>query len=272
MHHGCFRLGLVVLMAACAAKHTGDAVDAAVSEDSNVPPDAAQAACTAAYCDDFEAAPTGALVNNAALGAWTAKVNGAVTLAAIDAVKPHSGTKALHVTVPAGAAAGATLSRLVPAGLVAGNNLYGRAMVYFSGDGGNAAPVGVHSWLFQALGTSTASGAAVSMNLGDGGTKMQLNYHTGATEMSVQGAAQMVTGAWHCVQWQYDGSGTPVANAATVWVDGTVVVSVAQSKGWQFATPWTGMNIGFQHYQTLAAPADVYIDDVAIDGAKVACP
>ena len=268
---------IAIPMAACSI-NPSETVDAPVSWDAapgaDAPlTDAPQAACSGAYCEDFESYPSGPLVNNAVLGPWTVKVSGTVTLAAIDSVKPFSGTKSMHITVPAGATAGATLYKMVGAGLVPGNNLFGRAMVYFSNAGGNAAPVGVHSWLFQGLGTSTAGGGPVTMNWGDGGTQMQLNYHPfGAVESSVKDASQMVAGAWHCVQWQYDGSGTPPADTAKVWVDGTVVVAVPQSKGWLFATPWSAFNLGFMHYQTLAIGADVYLDNFALDSAMIPCP
>ena len=131
----------------------------------------------------------------------------------------------------------------------------------------------MHSWLFQALGTSTASGGPVSLNWGDGGTQMQLNYHPfNAPETSIKDAPQMTAGAWHCVQWQYDGSGTPPANVAKVWVDGSVAVAAPASKGWQLATPWNAFNFGFMHYQTLATGVDVYLDDFAVDGAMLDCP
>ena len=65
---------------------------------------------------------------------------------------------------------------------------------------------------------------------------------------------------------------TPVADVAKVWVDGAVVVDVAQTVGWEFATPWTSFNFGFTHFQTLPADADVYLDDFALDGAMIPCP
>ena len=268
----------IVITALCACGSSGgaalpdahDAADAAGSTDA--PPDSAPAACAATICEDFEGLPAGPLANGA-LGAWTVKVTGTVTVAAIDSVKPYAGTRSLHVTVPAGAAAGATLGQTIAGGLVAGNNLYGRAMVYFSSASGDAAPINVHSWLFQGLGTSTVDGGPVSLNWGDGATQMQLNYHPfGAVEASVKDAPQMAPDAWHCVQWQFDGSGTPPADVATVWVDGAVVVNVPASKGWHLATPWSAFNVGFMHYQMLATPADVYVDDIALDGSMIACP
>jgi len=265
-------------LAACGSDHAttspdgATATDAASSVDAPAA-DASSGACAGTYCEDFESYPAGAITNGATLGPWTVKTSGTITLAAIDSVKPHSGARALHITVPAGTAAGATLYMLASSGLVPTNNLYGRAMVYFSDATGFAAPIGVHSWLFQGLGNSPTSGGAVSMNWGDGAAKMQLNYHPATTpEQSVQGIGQMAAGAWHCLQWQYDGSGTPPANAATVWLDSAVAVSVPQTKGWEFATPWNAFNFGFMHYQTITTATDVYLDDLVIGDAMIACP
>lgn len=82
----------------------------------------------------------------------------------------------------------------------------------------------------------------------------------------------MTAGAWHCVQWQYDGSGSPPADTAKMWVDGTVAVDVPASVGWKMATPWTTMMFGFTHFQTTTNPVDVFLDDFAVDGAMIDCP
>jgi hypothetical protein len=230
-------------------------------------------ACTGMkFCDDFEKYD-GAITNGMTLGPWKATVNGTLTAMTVDGVKPYSGAKALHITAPTGAAARGTLGQTAAAGLVPSNNVYGRAMVYYSNAAGAGLPLGVHSWLFNAAGTSTAAAGAVTMNMGGGGAKMQLNYHPPApkTEQSVQGGT-MTDGKWHCVQWQYDGSGTPPADAAKVLVDGAPAVDVPQTKLWDFATPWSSFDFGFTHYQTLANAVDVYLDDFALNDAMVACP
>lgn len=233
--------------------------------------DAPMSACAGlAYCDDFESY-MGDVKNAAMLGPWKASVAGATMV--VDTMKPHGGLKSLHITVPMGAAAHGTLNQTVPAGLVAGNNLFGRAMIFYSNTGGNGLPLGVHSWLFNSAGNSTAANGKVTMNLGGGGAKLQINYHppAPATEQSVQGGT-MTAGVWHCVQWQYDGSGTPPKDDAKVWVDGALAVEAMPSKKWDLATPWTSMDFGFTHYQTLANGVDIYLDDFAVDGAKIDCP
>jgi len=224
------------------------------------------------YCEGFESYG-GAVTNGQMLGPWTASVGGTGVVMQVDGVKPHSGSKSLHITVPAGLNSHGTLRQTASGGLISGNNMFGRAMVFYSNTGGNDLPLNVHSWIFNSAGMSTAAAGNVTMNMGGGGAKLQLNYHppAPATEQSVQGGA-ITAGQWHCIQWQYDGSGTPPHDIAKVWIDGTLAVNVPATKGWSFATPWSSFDFGFTHYQTLANPVDVYLDDFALGGAMIACP
>lgn len=240
------------------------------------------AACGSyAYCEDFETYSAGAITNGANVGPWLATVMGFDVKMQIDAASAYKSGKGLHVSVPsnagmdAGTQARATLNQMSTGGLVAGNDMYGRAMVFYSNSAGNDLPLGVHSWLFNSAGFSDVADGGVTMNMGGGGMKMQLNYHPPPplTEQSVDDGG-ITAGAWHCIQWQYDGSGSgsSVADVGKVWVDGTLAVDVPKTKGWNFATPWKSMDFGFTHYQALANPVDVYLDDFAIDASMVPCP
>jgi len=237
-------------------------------------PSEASASCAGyAYCDDFESY-SGPVTNGQMLGPWAASVMGATM--SVDSIMPYQGSKALHILVTAGTTAHGTLSQQASGGLVPGNNVYGRAMVYFATAGDAGTPMGVHSWLFNATGNSSTADGGVTMNVGGGGspTKMQINYHPPAplTEKSAQGGMMMSPGAWHCVQWEYDGSGTTPADDAKLWVDGTLAVEAKPSDGWNFATPWSAFDFGFTHYQTLADGVDVFLDDFALAGTMVPCP
>jgi len=240
------------------------------------------ASCTGyAYCDSFESYPVGMIANNAVLGPWTATVTGTGAVMQIDTTNAYCGTKALRITVPtnagedAGTSARGTLNQTADAGLIPGNDMYGRTMVYYSNVSGNNLPFNVHSWLFSSAGNSAAADGGVNMNMGSNGAgpMMLLNYHPPAplTEQSVTGGS-ITAAAWHCVQWQYDGSGNPPNDAGKVWVDGTQAVTVDKSKGWNFATPWNTFDFGFTHYEILANAVDVYLDDFALSGSMVPCP
>jgi hypothetical protein len=232
------------------------------------------------YCDTFESYPAGPIANAATLGPWTATVTGTGAVMQIDTTNAYCGTKALRITVPtnagedAGTAARGSLNQTATAGLIPGNDIFGRTMVYYSNVGGNDLPYNVHSWLFSSAGNSAAADGGVNMNMGSNGAApmMLLNYHPPAplTEQSVTGGS-ITAAAWHCVQWQYDGSGNPPNDTGAVWVDGTQVVT-AKSKGWNFATPWSSFDFGFTHYEILANAVDVYLDDFALSNTMVPCP
>lgn len=259
------------------APNAADASDAAASDagDSAAVDAQVDAGCGAyAYCDDFEAYAAGDVANGAALGPWKATVTGGGIVLRVDAAKPHAGKQSLHVTMTATASTRGTLSRSAPAGLVPGNDVFGRAMLYFSNAGGNDAPFGVHWWIFDAQGFSSEADGGVSMNMGGGGTDfLQLNFRPPAPlgEKVLQGGA-MTAGAWHCMQWEYDGSGAPPADVGRVWMDGALLVDVPASMGWTFATPWTAFDLGLMHYEVLAKSVDAYLDDFALDGKAIPCP
>jgi hypothetical protein len=285
---------------------TSTPVDSAVVD---AAPDAADAAATPVscagylYCDDFESYPdSGTIANNTKLGPWTTGVGGKTdagqTIAmGVDTVRPFSGSYALHLTAPAGESTYGQLQRAAggDAGDI-GGNLYGRAMVYFSGaplPGGSAPltdastyglPSGVHSWLFASSGHSPELDASVSANIIVGNPKFALNYSPGDYGPgSTPDAGPVTTGAWHCLQWQYDGSDASPDDVMNVWFDGLQVVHTDRSmeysnnnfpvKTWlKMASDWNSLTFGFTHYQTMENPVDVYLDDFAVNDAMVPCP
>jgi hypothetical protein len=252
--------------------------DGAGSDDGGMPGRGGDAGiCSGfAYCEDFESYG-GPVTRGEKLGPWTGSVGGPVTVS-IDTVRPYSGKKSLHVVMPANTQASGMLSSpTVKDGLVAGNNLFGRAMVYFvgtAGDGGYGLPVHTHSMIFSVSGSSTEVGGPVNINMTGGGS---LNYQqrkgTGFELGTAGGVA--TTNAWHCIQWEYDGSEElplVVADHAQVWLDGQLVSDVPKSVGWHLATPWTSFGFGLTHLQTLENPVEFFLDDFALDGAMILCP
>jgi hypothetical protein len=226
------------------------------------------------YCEDFETYSPAGLANNQVLGPWKASVAGDGGVLSISALRAKNGVHALRYTVPAGGPAHGTLNQKHADGLVPGNDLFGRAWVYYGAGVDAGLPLGVHSWLFQANGPG-ADGGNTSINLGGGSTKLQLNYHFPASsnEQSVQGGT-VTTDVWHCVQWEYRATGAADGgdNQARVWLDGAKVIDVATSKGWDLSRPWNNFDVGFTHYQVLSNGVDVFIDDFALADHSLACP
>jgi hypothetical protein len=250
-----------------------DSVSSAPADASNAP--AGNASCTTLhYCEGFESYTLGTMPG----APWTRSTGGGAAMK-VDGTRPFSGTKSLHVTAPAGEYSHAYITQKMGAAVpVSGPTLYGRVMFYFNDQAPYDLPKGsVHSWIFNVSGSSAAG--PVSMNLGGWGVpKVMLNYHWTGKEDALQGAPWKA-GAWHCLQWQYDGSGTPAKNEARVWVDGVLALTIngttggaSHVAGWNMAPPWTSIDLGFTHYQTLTNQVEVWLDDFALDSAMVACP
>jgi hypothetical protein len=228
-----------------------------------------------AYCEGFESF-SGPLARGDKLGPWVASVGGPVTVT-VDSVRPYEGQKSLHVVMPIGGQASAMLTSAVfSGGLVHGNRLFGRAMVYFvgtPGDAGYGFPVHTHSMIFSVSGSSTEVGGPVNINMAGNGS---LNYQArkGTTfELGTAGGTPSMN-AWHCIQWEYDGSADVplvVADHAQVWLDGAVVSDVPKNTNWFLATPWTSFSFGLTHLQTLVNPVEFFMDSFALDGAPIPC-
>jgi hypothetical protein len=250
------------------------------------------------YCEDFESyTDSGVIASGTKLGPWGTNIGGKTdagqTMAmGVDTVKPFSGSYALHLTAPAGESTYGQLSRSTADAGDIGANMFGRAMVYFS-DGplpGGSAPLtdsgtyglpsGVHSWIFDSSGHSPELDASVSANIIVGNPKLALNYSPGDYGPGAsRDAGPVTTGTWHCLQWQYDGSGTTPADIMNVWFDGFNEVHTDPTltygnpaESLKMASDWTQLVFGFTHYQTTQIPQDVYLDDFAIDDQMVPCP
>jgi hypothetical protein len=227
------------------------------------------------YCETFESHTVGM-----APGApWKTSLRGGATLV-VDATKPFGGGKSMHITAPAGNSAAALINQRGPALPVPTNNIFGRAMVFFGG----AAPRNTHFPLFELQGVSPVAGNVIMRWGGNGIGPPRPPFHFNykwtkptASETSTTSKIFWQGGKWLCIQWQFDGSdagaGMP-KNEARIWVDGAPVneMTVLMAKGWNFATPWTFMQLGFQYFQTTPDATELWIDDFALNSTMVPCP
>jgi hypothetical protein len=235
------------------------------------------------YCDDFETYDAALLERGQKLGPWSVFV-GAHASVTVDTVRAYTGKKAFHVVFPP-SQSGGSLSQTAEsdAGLIPGNDLFGRAMFYFvenpgaadgglEPDGGVGLPVKVHSELFATSGIVTAADASTVSDIGLSDPQLFLNYFPPKHfELAIFGGT--VTGnAWHCLQWQFDGSGDAAANEAHVWLDGQLIITATQSKLWAAATPWKTFSFGFGVLQPEANSIDVSLDTFALGDKMIPCP
>jgi hypothetical protein len=234
------------------------------------------------YCDDFEtymdAAP---MKRGQTLGPWSVFAGNDATVT-VDTVRAYTGKRAFHVIFPPGQSGG-SLTQSAPAGVIPGNNMFGRGMFYFvetpgatdaglEPDGGFGLPIKAHSELFVTSGMSTAADASTISDVAADGQDLFLNYFP-PNHFELASFGGIITpNAWHCLQWQFDGSGDPPADVAHVWLDGQLVITVTQSKLWVAATPWKTFSFGFWVENPEANAIDVSLDTFALSDAMIACP
>lgn len=84
--------------------------------------------------------------------------------------------------------------------------------------------------------------------------------------------ARVDPGQWHCVEWQFDG----LTNTSRFFWDGIerdALTVIGEAGGVAFdMRPFRALNIGFTLYQPIQQDYVVWIDDVAVDRARIGCP
>jgi hypothetical protein len=264
-----------------AANDSGTPVDSGAPIDAG--PDARpEPSCAGiAYCENFETYDdAGALKNNDMLGPWKVAIGvpadaGSPEPMGVDTINPYGGFKSLHIQVPNKANSSTHLLEQTNTGAtgLVGNDLWGRAMVYFKGSKPNG-----HTWVFQGIGASTESGDLnMSLNLADQGTNYFLNYHGTFMDAGAETSQSGGTPAqdkWVCLQWEYNASGGTPVDQAKVWADGALIIDskAAPVQAWQLADPFTQMQLGWVHYPQTTEAIDLYIDDFALNNTMIPCP
>ncbi len=94
------------------------------------------------------------------------------------------------------------------------------------------------------------------------------------TQPEIDGSAPLAWGEWHCVEFFYDAP----SDEAIMWYDGvervrftgTVTEGQHQGRTADFPT-FDGVNLGWTTYQNIDRPFTVFIDEVALDDARIGC-
>jgi hypothetical protein len=158
--------------------------------------------------------------------------------------------------------------KMGPALPIAGNNVFGRMMTFFSNQNGQDVPQGFcHFWVFDIKGKSAVAGN-VDINLGGWtairGFNYQWHLESGLHEAGSVGGPWKA-GSWDCLQWQLDASN----REAILWVNGRRVIDM---KNWDMATPWTTFSIGLSALEPLSKPTELWVDDFALGESMIDCP
>lgn len=225
---------------------TGGAVEAGV--DGGV--DAA-VACAYALCEDFE--------SGTVTSVWTKReVNGNVN---IDQTRVHRGAYALHlhanaVTPNNSISAHIAEQKTFPA---LKNGLYARAFVYLP-----ATPVPAASTiLFQLYQGTPPEGDQLDIAGGSGGQLLVYQYNSNP-DVFQQSATKLPTDRWVCLEWMM------VSGESRTFIDGNEVTDLHKTGLDQLS--FDSFFFGFDVFRSANQPAyDLWIDDLALDGARVGC-
>lgn len=230
-------------------------------------------ACAGALiCDDFES------YTDKPMGPWTVRATqGAVK---IDTERHVSGTKSVKLST-----LGVENYQRAFIGLegmpfpIAGNAFYGRMMFYAT----KAANDGVHWTMIQAEGAVPAQGITnAQVRYGGQQTKhLMANYDSSGKKSDCwnHSTTTLPEGKWACMQWYFDGK----TNTQKFWLDskpiedltvtghGQGCIAHETQDTWFFPQDFAKAYVGWESYQKDDA-RDVWIDDVAIGNAPIACP
>ncbi len=237
------------------------------------PPAIATVPCKIArLCDDFEAYPVGGKPG----GIWTAP-SGSTLL--VDSTRAFSGTKSIAIKLPATANAQAFMTPsakgLFP---LKDNNLFGRMMVYLPKTPGP----GDRHWDMVIASGPIAGGGRGNYMFGGYTEKFWPSYQP--HHCWKDSKSPFTVGKWVCMQWQFDGSkatADTTRNQLTFSIDGVPHPDITVDRfgsgcttgKWEWLAPaFDSIRFGYVQYQASTAPVEVWIDDVAVSDAPIACP
>ncbi len=229
-------------------------------------------------CDDFE---SGTLDT----ATWTVNGNAPV----IDGMHAARGTKALHITKTANGASYIKETKTFP---VANNTYFGRAFVWFAKlpvpepVPGDAAFAYSHWSFIAASGTGVHGEIRLSGQLSNGA-----NHFGVGTDNRVDDAGTgdwtnsdkdpggsplaVPTGAWLCIEWMHAGQ----TNETRFYWDAVEHASLYTSatkhggiQAYPYMLPeFTNVWIGWQEYQPTDEAFEMWVDEIAIDTARIGC-
>jgi hypothetical protein len=186
-----------------------------------------------------------------------------------------SGTRSVHFTGTVNQSSANLIAQGAPVFPIQGNTIFIRMMMYIKS---YPATSGTHS-RFMRIGTNTngLDGTAYAVDTYNGTGIEHVNSGMFRdTSLHLSDAA--FKGKWVCWQWELDNTaGPPSGDTGTVmaylWHDGTAVPLTVthDSLPWN-PIPWQLLEIGLEAYQADTQLGDFWVDDVAVDNKKLACP
>jgi hypothetical protein len=206
-------------------------------------------ACTAVFCDGFEAGTT--------LGAaWTTDSAVAANVVEVVSTMQHTGKNAVHMHFTT--ASGATFIRSTMGFPAPMNSLWGRVWMYAMMPNSNTG----HNVFIEA-----SSGMSITMQgvrpLNTQGGSMSINV--APPDNGASSNMKFPQGAWTCFEWNIAAMGA--MGSVTLYMNGTMIATTA---GKPIPT-LVFQRVGYEHYGADTGTNDLYIDDYAIGTARVTC-
>jgi hypothetical protein len=227
----------------------GDAASTAEGGTPDAGSDAATAACKALFCEDFE---TGKLDTTR----WELDVGyDAANTVTVQAAKVRRGGFAAHAHLASTGGGFANIRTKAPFPALA-SDLWGRAYVLQTVD----ATVG-----HNALVKMESNGAGV-LEVGQSMGKVQLTFYPPTGENPAGYATSIPEAKWTCLEWHM----AKTAPQIELFADGVSLASYTYSGAAAIPT-FSAIKLGLETHSSNTSTDDVYIDDVALDRARIGC-
>jgi hypothetical protein len=223
------------------------------------------AACSGAFCEDFE---TGSLRT----AVWTRKETSNGNSVQVQSARVAHGQYAAQFHAKGGTATSMLFLENLPA--VLQKHYFGR-LYYYASDfptesGGHTAYI---------TSSNTLSGFPYSdhhlevASYTSGTASWQMTYWTGDGPEYINSGCQIPKAQWFCLEWEFNDAPDEIG----VWVDGD-----ASTRGASFRNinnhasgllgKMSTLGVGFRTWHPMGAPdIDVYIDDIVLDANRVGC-
>ncbi len=206
--------------------------------------------CKAAFCESFESGSLNPAV-------WSATGGNSVGSAV-----PYSGTKALHVSPFSGPGSHNSETKAFPAALA--RKQYGRLFLWIEkAPSPPVGGVGTHHWSMVSPGIMLLGGVMLTK----GETRTYLNSYPYGIEKEDRGTIDSFTPhKWNCIEWFFDADQGNVQ----LWLNSAELTKMAVTGDKRLGnlSPW---RFGWTEFHGNATPWEVWIDDIAVDGARVGC-
>lgn len=209
-----------------------------------------------AFCDSFE----GAVVDGTK---WTIENNGANTVS-IDTQQKARGNKSLKLHLVGSTNfqyAWLSTTKVFPA---LGAHVFGRMFYRVE-----KLPTKNMHWTTIEITGPLANGNTALLRYGGEYDNFMANYVANGGETAKFSKTPVPVATWTCLEWEYQQSN----DTMRLWADETLIADVELVNDPKWVHPvYEKIYVGWQNYQpNLVVPMNVWVDEVALDGARIGC-